>query len=236
MVNGHFGIVINTGEDNYLRTADAVAAAPSVIASEFINYHLARESGVPDRQIGLGNAFEIDPATPDSLLLELAQAQLTRQLFPDCPVKYMPPTKHMNGNPFRTHAIDTMFNLVTVLTGQEIQTLGVPTEGVFTPHIHDRVLGLENARYVFTAARNLRDEISFRPDGIVQRRARDVLNQAHALLQETATATLFKAIEKGTFGNVSRSLDEGRGADGIVAVDDRYLNLYLSLMEESIDA
>jgi len=236
LVNGYFGIVINTGEDNYLRTADPVTAAPSVIASQFINYHLARESGVPDPQIGLGNAFEIDPATPDSLLLELAQAQLTRQLFPDCPVKYMPPTKHMNGNPFRTHAIDTMFNLVTILTGQGIQTLGVPTEGVFTPHIHDRVLGLENARYVSTAARNLRDEISFRPDGIVQRRARDVLEQAHGLLQETAAATLFKAVEKGIFGNVSRSLDEGRGADGIVAADDRYLNPYLSLMREPVHA
>ncbi len=28
MINGYFGVVINTGEDNYLRTADAIAAAP----------------------------------------------------------------------------------------------------------------------------------------------------------------------------------------------------------------
>ena len=38
MINGYFGIVINTGEDNYLRTADAIEAAPSVVASQFINY------------------------------------------------------------------------------------------------------------------------------------------------------------------------------------------------------
>ena len=48
MINGYFGVVINTGEDNYLRTADAIEAAPSVTASQFINYQLARDSGVPD--------------------------------------------------------------------------------------------------------------------------------------------------------------------------------------------
>ena len=37
---------------------------------------------------------------PDSFLLELAHAQLVRELFPDAPLKYMPPTKHMTGNMF----------------------------------------------------------------------------------------------------------------------------------------
>ncbi len=48
MINGYFGVVINTGEDNYLRTADAMQAAPSVTASQFINRQLALDSGVPD--------------------------------------------------------------------------------------------------------------------------------------------------------------------------------------------
>jgi beta-lysine 5,6-aminomutase alpha subunit len=141
-IAGYFGIVINTGEDNYLRTADALSAAPSVTASQFINHQLARDSGMPDEQIALGDAFEIDPPTKNGLLYEWAQAQLTRELFPDCPVKYMPPTRHMDGNLFRTHACDTLFNLITIATGQGIQTAGVPTEGVFTPHLHDRVVGL----------------------------------------------------------------------------------------------
>ncbi|HYM53923.1 MAG TPA: lysine 5,6-aminomutase subunit alpha, partial [Solirubrobacteraceae bacterium] len=130
MINGYFGVVINTGEDNYLRTADALEAAPSVTASQFINHQLARESGVPDAQIALGDAFEIDVPVRNGLLYEWAQAQLTRELFPDCPVKYMPPTRHMDGNLFRTHASDTLFNLVTIATGQGIQTIGVPTEGI----------------------------------------------------------------------------------------------------------
>ena len=163
MINGYFGVVINTGEDNYLRTADAIEAAPSVTASQFINHQLARDSGVPDAQIALGDAFEIDVPVTNGLLYEWAQAQLTRELFPDCPVKYMPPTRHMDGNLFRTHAADTLFNLVTIATGQGIQTIGVPTEGIFTPHIHDRVLGLQNVDYVFNAARDLGEEIEFKP-------------------------------------------------------------------------
>ncbi len=42
----------------------------------------------------------------------------------------------------------------------------VPTEGIFTPHIHDRVLGLQNVNYVFNSARDLGDEIEFRRGGI----------------------------------------------------------------------
>ena len=175
MINGYFGVVINTGEDNYLRTADGIEAAPSVTASQFINHQLARDSGVPDAQIGLGDAFEIDSPVVNGLLYEWAQAQLTRELFPDCPVKYMPPTRHMDGNLYRTHAADTLFNLVTIATGQGIQTIGVPTEGIFTPHMHDRVIGLENVDYVFNTARDLGDEIEFKPGGIIQTRAQEVL-------------------------------------------------------------
>ena len=230
MINGHFGVVINTGEDNYLRTADALEAAPSVTASQFINYQLARESGVPDAQIALGDAFEIDVPVRNGLLYEWAQAQLTRELFPDCPVKYMPPTRHMDGNLFRTHAADTLFNLVTIATGQGIQTIGVPTEGIFTPHVHDRVIGLENVNYVFNAARDLGEEIEFKPGGIIQTRAQDVLGGAHALLQRIAEIGLFSALGEGVFGDVPRQIDEGRGTEGIVAVTDGYLNPATELM------
>ncbi len=233
MINGHFGVVINTGEDNYLRTADALEAAPSVTASQFINHQLARDSGVPDAQIALGDAFEIDVPVRNGLLYEWAQAQLTRELFPDCPVKYMPPTRHMDGNLFRTHAADTLFNLVTIATGQGIQTIGVPTEGIFTPHIHDRVLGLQNVDYVFNAAHDLGEEIEFRRGGIVQTRAQEVLAGAHELLERIAQTGLFKAIEDATFGDVSRKLDEGRGIEGIVTTESGYFNPLVELMREA---
>ncbi len=230
MINGYFGVTINTGEDNYLRTADALEAAPSVTASQFVNYELARASGVPDAQIALGDAFEIDVPVRNGLLYEWAQAQLTRELFPDCPVKYMPPTRHMDGNLFRTHAADTLFNLVTIATGQGIQTIGVPTEGIFTPHIHDRVLGLQNVDYVFNAAHDLGEEIEFKRGGIVQTHAQKVLAGAHELLERIAQTGLFKAIEDATFGDVSRKEDEGRGMEGIVETDDGYFNPLTDLM------
>jgi beta-lysine 5,6-aminomutase alpha subunit len=233
MINGYFGVVINTGEDNYLRTADALEAAPSVTASQFINHQLARESGVPDAQIGLGDAFEIDTPVTNGLLYEWAQAQLTRELFPDCPVKYMPPTRHMDGNLFRTHATDTLFNLVTVATGQGIQTIGVPTEGIFTPHIHDRVLGLQNVEYVFNAAQDLGSEIEFKRGGIIQTRAQEVLAGAHALLERIASEGLFEAIEAATFGDVSRGREDGRGVEGIVETGDGYYNPLTELMLEA---
>jgi beta-lysine 5,6-aminomutase alpha subunit len=231
MINGYFGIVINTGEDNYLRTADALEAAPSVTASQFINHRLALDSGLPDEQIALGDAFEIDPPTTNGLLYEWAQAQLTRELFPNCPVKFMPPTRHMDGNLYRTHACDTLFNLITIATGQGIQTAGVPTEGVFTPLLHDRVVGLECVDYVFNYARDIGDEIMFKPGGVIQSRAREVLRQAHDLLERIAQVGMFRAIEDGTFGDVRRRIDEGRGMEGIVEIEDGYFNPTVELMQ-----
>jgi len=231
MINGYFGVVINTGEDNYLRTADAIEAAPSVTASQFINRQLALDSGVPDEQIALGDAFEIDTPVVNGMLLEWAQAQLTRELFPDCPVKYMPPTRHMDGNLYRTHAADSLFNLVTIATGQGIQTIGVPTEGIFTPHVHDRVIGLENVNYVFDAARDLGDEIEFKRGGIIQTRAQEVLRGAHKLLERIAEVGLFAALGEGVFGDVPRQVDEGRGTEGIIETHEDYLNPASELMQ-----
>jgi beta-lysine 5,6-aminomutase alpha subunit len=231
MVNGYFGIVINTGEDNYLRTADALAAAPSVTASQFINHRLALDSGLPEEQIALGDAFEIEPRTRNGLLYEWAQAQLTRELFPNCPVKYMPPTRHMDGNLYRTHACDTLFNLVTIATGQGIQTAGVPTEGVFTPHLHDRVVALECVDYVFDYARDIGREIQFTPGGLIQTRARQVLRQALELLERIAEVGMLGAIEDGTFGDVRRRADEGRGMQGIIATEEGYFNPAVEIMQ-----
>ncbi len=215
MLNARSGIIINTGEDNYLTTADAVEQAPAVLASQFINEAFAHRAGMRDAQIGLGDAYEIDPALEDGFLYALAQAQLARQVFPDAPLKYMPPTKHMTGDVFKGHLIDAMFNLTSVMTKQTIHLCGMMTEGIHTPFLGDRALALENARYVMGTARHLGDEIEFKPDGIVERRARRVLNDARALLERIARLGLMEAIELKTFADVKRSPDGGRGFDGV---------------------
>ena len=78
-------IIINTGEDNYITTADADEAAHTVIASQFVNESFAHRAGLPDRLIGLGHSFEIDPHREDTIARELAQALLVRTLFPRRP-------------------------------------------------------------------------------------------------------------------------------------------------------
>jgi beta-lysine 5,6-aminomutase alpha subunit len=111
MVNAYAGIIINTGEDNYLTTADACEAAHTVLASQLINEQFAYLSGLKPEQMGLGHAFEINPEMENGFLWEIAHAQLVRQVFPEASLKYMPPTKHMTGNIFRGHIQDALFNV-----------------------------------------------------------------------------------------------------------------------------
>ncbi len=224
MLNACSGIIINTGEDNYLTTADAVEQAPAVLASQFINEAFAHGAGLPDEQIGLGDAYEIDPDRPDGFLYELAQAQLARQIFPKAPLKYMPPTKHMTGDIFKGHLMDAMFNLTSVTTGQTIHLCGMLTEAIHTPFLADRMLSLENARYVMNTARHLGDEIEIKPGGIVEQRARHVLRECEALLERVAEMGLTSAIEAAVFADVSRSPEGGRGIEGVFERGDGYWN------------
>ena len=223
-LNARSGIIINTGEDNYLTTADAVEQAPAVLASQFVNEAFAKRAGLPERQMGLGDAYEIDPDLEDGFLLQLAQAQLARQIFPHAPLKYMPPTKHMTGNVFKGHLIDAMFNLTSVMTHQTIHLCGMLTEAIHTPFLGDRALALENARYVMKTARGFGDEIEIKPGGKIERRAREVLDGAVRILDRDAERGLMRAIEEGTFADVKRPREGGRGFEGVFAKDPAYWN------------
>ncbi len=303
-VHARAGIVINTGEDNYLTTADAVDAAHTVVVSQLLNEYFGREAGLADGQLGLGHAFEINPEVPDSFLLELAHAQLIRELFPDAPLKYMPPTKHMTGNVFAgyllsqllneyfgreagladgqlglghafesnpevpvsfllelAHAqlirelfpdaplkympptkhmtgnvfagylLDAFFNLAGVMTGQSILLIGMMTEGIHTPFLADRDLALENVRYVRDACGALAEDFVPRPDGFVVQRARQVLGEAIDLLGRIGSQGLLTAIGEGTFGVTRRPADGGRGLDGVVKQADGYYNPATGMLE-----
>ncbi len=224
MINAFSGIVINTGEDNYLTTADAYQEAHTVLASQLINEQMALKSGLPEEQMGLGHAFEMNPDMEDGLLWEMAQAQMAREIFPKAPLKYMPPTKYMTGNIFKGHLMDAMFNLVSVTTGQEIQLLGMLTEAIHTPFMHDRYLSIENAKYIFNNARHLGDEIVFKEGGRMQKRASRVLSDAHSMLKEIEKIGLMEAIERGMFADIKRSRDGGKGLEGVIEKDDNYYN------------
>jgi beta-lysine 5,6-aminomutase alpha subunit len=224
MLNAYAGIIINTGEDNYLTTADAVEQAPAALASQFINEAFAHRAGLPDEQIGLGDAYEIDPDREDGFLFQVAQAQLARQIFPDHPLKYMPPTKHMTGDVFKGHLIDAMFNLTSVMTKQTIHLCGMLTEAIHTPFLGDRALALDNSRYVMRTARHFGDEIEFKRGGVIESRANAVLSDAVALLRRVRERGLMQSIADGAFADVKRFPDGGRGLDGVFKRAEDYWN------------
>src|SRR5690348_15604730 len=236
-VHARAGIIINTGEDNYLTTADAVEAAHTVTTSQLLNEYFAKEAGLEDWQLGLGHAFEIDPDVPQSFRLELAHALLARELFPKAPLKWMPPTRHMTGDVFRGYLLDGFFNLVGALTGQGILLVGMMTEAVVTPWISDRDLALQNVRYVMDAAGALHEDFRPAPDGFIAERARTVLGESIDLLERIADHPdgLLDAIADGTFGITKRPPDGGKGLDGVVALDGDAYNPALELMER-VDA
>jgi beta-lysine 5,6-aminomutase alpha subunit len=225
------GIVINTGEDNYLTTADAVEKAHTVLSSQFINEAFALRAGLREEQMGLGHAYEIDPWLEDSFLLEIAQAQLIRQIFGKHPIKWMPPTKHKTGDVFQSHIHDAMFSLVGIATHQSIQLLGMFSEAIHNPMLMDRYLSLKATKYIYGACKHLGEEIEFKPGGRIARRAEKVLDEALALLEEVERDSIWDAISRGAFADVKRTRTGGKGYAGVVERSRDYVNPLLAALE-----
>ena len=231
IINGFAGVIINTGEDNYLTTADAFEEAHTVLASDLINEQLALLAGLPEEQMGLGHAFEMHPDLENGFLYELAQAQMTREIFPKAPLKYMPPTKFKTGNIFKSQIQDALFNEISIWTGQGIQLLGMITEAVHTPFMSDRYLAIENAKYIFNNMKNIGDEVEFKNDGIIQKRAQKVVEDALGTLTKIEKEGLFSALEKGMFGDVKRPKNGGKGLAGVAEKGANYYNPFVEIMK-----
>lgn len=224
MINAYAGIIINTGEDNYLTTSDAYEKAYTVLASQFLNERFAYAAGLKPWQMGLGHAFEMDPAIPNAFLYEYAQAQMSREIFPGHPLKYMPPTKYMSGDIFKGLVMDNMFNFVSKATRQGIHLLGMLTEAIHTPFMMDRYLAVETAQYVMNSMAAFGDDIEFRKDGIMVRRAHEVLDQTLEFLREVEAAGLMESISEGLFADVKRAKDGGKGLEGLFEKAPDYWN------------
>ncbi|MDR3605906.1 MAG: lysine 5,6-aminomutase subunit alpha [Oligoflexia bacterium] len=224
-------IVIHTGEDNYLTTADAIENGHQVLASQFINERFALNATMTQDLMGLGHAQEMNPEHPDVFLLEIARAQMTRDIFPLSPIKFMPPTRFKCGDIFYSHLMDAMFNFVGVLTGQTIQLLGMATEAMHTPLLQDRWMSIKNAKYIFNGAKTLGNEISYKPGGKIEKWAEKVLDDTLAHLEMIGKKGMFKAIEEKAFAEVSRKEEGGKGFDGVIARADDYFNPFFAMLD-----
>ncbi|MBK5254131.1 MAG: lysine 5,6-aminomutase subunit alpha [Peptostreptococcaceae bacterium] len=230
IIIGYCDILFNSGEDNYLTTDDAYESAHTVLASQLINEQFAVVANIEEWQMGLGHAFEMDPSMENGFLYELSQAIMAREIFPNASLKYMPPTKYMTGNIFKGHVQDALFNLIAVWSGQSLQLLGMLTEAIHTPHMQDRYLSIENAKYIFNNARDIGSEVTFKDNGIIQKRAQFVLNEADKLLADIEEEGLFSTIEKGKFAGIKRPYEGGKGLEGVCLKDEQYFNPFITLM------
>ena len=184
--------------------------------------------------MGLGHAFEINPELENSFSYELAHALLTKTLFPDSPVKYMPPTKFASGNIFHTYLLNAMFNFIGQLTEQGVQLLGMMTEAIHTPHLADRYLAIENAQYIFKAVKDLNQNLCLAEDSFINRRANEVLVQATEFLEKVAREGLFSAMAKGEFAEIKRSENGGKGLEGVIMKDKDYYNPFMESMKQEL--
>ena len=171
MINAFAGIIINTGEDNYLTTVRRRGEGPHRPGEPVPQraLRLCRRACAP-WLMGLGHAFEMDPTIPTASCWSSPRRDGPRDL-PEGPLKYMPPTKFMTGDIFRGYVQNAMFNFVSQMTGQSIQLLGMLTEAIHTPFMQDRYLALENARYVMNSMADLADGGRVPQDGAIVSRA-----------------------------------------------------------------
>ena len=95
------GIVINTGEDNYLTTADAVEKAHTVLASQFINEAFAHARGPPRGADGPRPRLRDRPVARGHASCSRSRRRSSSGRSSTAhPIKWMPPTKHKTGDIF----------------------------------------------------------------------------------------------------------------------------------------
>lgn len=235
VINAYAGVIINTGEDNYLTTSDAYDEAHTVLASQFINEQFALKANLKEEQMGLGHAFEMAPDLKNSFVYELAQAQMVREIFPKAPLKYMPPTKHKTGDVFKANVQDALFNMITTVTGQKVHLLGMLTEAIHTPFMSDRALSIENAQYISIAMENLGDEISYKKNGLMANRSKEVLEDAYRLLKEIEKKGMFESLNEGVFAGIKRGENSGKGLDGVFKKSKKYVNPFIDRMNAEME-
>jgi len=83
---------------------------------------------------------------------------------------------------------------------------------------------VDTAKYVMNNMASFGDEIEFKQDGIIVKRAHEVLDEALDFLREVQRLGLMESIEQGHFADIRRAKDGGKGLDGLVEKAEDYWN------------
>ena len=78
--------------------------------------------------------------------------------------------------------------------------------------------------------KNIGDEVVFKKDGIIQTRAKQVLDKATELLEKIEQEGLFSALEKGIFADIKRPKNGGKGLEGVCLKGEHYANPFVEIM------
>lgn len=79
--------------------------------------------------------------------------------------------------------------------------------------------------------KNIGDEVEFKKEGIIQQRAKKVVEDALATLTKIEKEGLFSALEKGMFGDVKRPKNGGKGLAGVAEKGANYFNPFVKIMK-----
>ncbi|MBQ5458552.1 MAG: D-lysine 5,6-aminomutase subunit alpha, partial [Bacteroidales bacterium] len=104
-------------------------------------------------------------------------------------------------------------------------------EAIHTPFMSDRYLSIENAKYIFNNMKSIGEEVEFKENGIIRKRAAEVLDNATKLLEHMVDEGLFTALEKGIFANIKRPKNGGKGLAGVTEKGENYFNPFVELMK-----
>jgi beta-lysine 5,6-aminomutase alpha subunit len=81
---------------------------------------------------------------------------------------------------------------------------------------------------------SIADEIEFKSDGLIVRRAHDVLDRTVNFMEEIGRIGLMESIERAMFADISRSRTGGKGFEGLVEKGENYFNPVESTLTRSL--
>ena len=160
---------------------------------------------------------------------------MAREIFPKAPLKYMPPTKFMTGNIFRGHVQDALFNMADHTdTSKDTSSRNDDRGYTYSVYVRQSACNRKCTVYLQNNEGFGRKEIEFKENGIIRNRANEVLTKAANLLSDIETQGLFATLEKGTFADIKRPFNGGKGLDGVVVKDSVYFNPFIPLMKKEV--